>query len=135
MLKFKYVEIDGKKLTVGLFRQLPTEELCDGSGRRREELSPFGVVRYKHESSTLWALATRGTKVVRCPLSPILRPQKELEEKLEFWTRHAQMPHNQSKGQDSSAHREADRYKAVMAAEPGRFAVHEEVAKLEQVFL
>lgn len=134
-LKFRNVQIDASKLTVGLFRQLPIEALCDATGKQRPELAPFGVVRYKHGIHTLWALAVRGEQVVRCALDPTLRSRKELEESLAFWVNSAQAPHNREKGEDSFAYREAERQRLLMAAEPGRFNAHSAAAQLEQVFL
>lgn len=134
-LHFKYVQIDGKKLTISLFRQLHVVDLCDQkTGKKKEELSPLGVIRYKHEHVALWTLAMRGEEVVRCPLSPTLQ-SKELEERLASWVHHIKIYDIQSNGKDSFAHQQADKYRMAIVSEPERFAAHIEATNLEQIFL
>lgn len=135
VLRFKYVDVDAKKLTITQLRQLPPVSLCHSDGRQDESLSLVGTIRYKHDGVLLWALALQGNKIVRCPLDPKLRTQKYLEEQLEFWTRHAAMSHNQKTGEDSVAHSQVAKYRIEIAAEPGRFAAHSGAAGFEQIFL
>ncbi len=135
VLCFRYLEIDSKKLNITLFRQLPIVPLCDDYGRQDESLAPIGTVRYKQDGVVLWALAAQGERIVRCALQPELRSRKYLEEQLEFWVRHSKLPHNQSRGEDSVSHKEAERFRLAIDAEPTRFAAHSAASELEQIFL
>lgn len=135
ILRFKYIDLDSKKLTVSLFRQLPIVRLCNDQGAQDKSIAPIGTVRYKHEGISAWALALQGARAVRCPLNLELEPRKALEEKLSFWSESARQPHNLPRGKDSIAHRQAEQYRLAIEAEPLRHAAHCDVAKLEQIFL
>ena len=134
-IKLKYVEVDARTLSITRFRQLARVPLCDDDGHQDGTISLIGTIRYKQDGVSLWVLAMQSGMVVRCPLSPELRNHDYLLKQLDFWTKHAAMPHNQKEGEESVAHREVARYKREIITEPHRFAAHSAAASLEQIFI
>lgn len=61
------LRVDGKKMTLQLFRQIPKNQWLDEDARPNEELTPWGRIHYKiTDEGTEWLLAERDGKLYRC---------------------------------------------------------------------
>lgn len=61
------LRVDGKKMTLQLFRQIPQNQWLKEDSQPNEALMPWGRVHYKiPKEGTEWLLAERGGKLYRC---------------------------------------------------------------------
>lgn len=62
------LHVNGKQMTLAVFRQLPETDAFSGNGTLAESLIPWGLVRYQIKGrGNQWLVASKENKLFRCP--------------------------------------------------------------------
>ena len=65
-IAIRAISVNNKQMTLAVFRQLPTTEIVDAKGEKRE-LNYWGIVRYPiRDEGKLWAVAEVEGQLFRC---------------------------------------------------------------------
>ena len=67
----RMIQIDKRKMTLALFRQLPEIKLCGGDGRANEEFSWWGRVNYQpqRDGPSMWMIGVLQGELCRASVS------------------------------------------------------------------
>lgn len=125
------VRINGKQMTLAVFRQLPVIELCAESGDALSPIRPWGIVRQEIKEATVWLLLEFAGQLYKAPIDTERLHQSEIEAGISLAKSNLEGPHPiHSLGEPK-----LKRYEWLNKFEDIRVAIHREAMKYPQLYI
>ena len=125
------VRLNGKQMTVAVFKQLPIVELCTESGNALSPIQPWGIVRQEIKETSAWLLLEYEGVLCKAPLDTERLHQSEIEAGINLARSSLEGPHSIP----SINEPKLKRYEWLNKFEDARVAIHREALKYQQLYI
>lgn len=131
VVTIRAVRINGRQMTLAVFRQLPTVDLCTESGEALSPIRPWGIVRQEVKDASTWLLLEVEGVLCKAPLDTERLHQSEIEAGIRLANRSLEGPHPIR----SIDEPKLKRYEWLNKHEDARVAIHREAMKYPQIYV
>lgn len=125
VVTIRTVRLNGKQMTVAVFKQLPTVELCTEAGEALSPIRPWGIVRQEVKEASAWLLLDFEGVLCKAPLDTERLHQSEIEAGIRL----AKSSLEGSSPISSINEPKLRRYEWLNKFEDARVAIHREAMK------
>lgn len=127
----KAIRLNGKQMTVAVFKQLPSVELCTASGEALSPIRPWGIVRHELKEASAWLVLEFQGVLCKAPLDTERLHQSEIEAGISLAKRSLEGPYPIRSINEPKLRR----YEWLNKYEDARVAIHREAMNYPQLFV